>query len=530
YLVTGNEVQIKIAQGAKPGEGGQLMGAKVTEEIAKARFTTVGVDLISPAPQHDIYSIEDLQELIYEIKQLNPVLKVSVKLVSGDNISAISIGVAKAVADIIQISGGDGGTGAASLLSMKHAGLPLEVGLIEVHRALVDNGLRESIILRADGGLATGKDVVVAALLGAQQFDFGKLLLLAEGCIMARVCEKNTCPTGIATHSAKFKANYQGEVAKIVKLLHCLAQEVREILISMGHPSLDHIMGKNHLLQANSKHQEMIEARTIDLNYFLQRYENTTPKANFRRENHVSLNQKIIQGLGTISRFTIQNSDRAIPATLAGLYAMERAKKISRKLPEKVSLHFSGSAGQGFAVFNVSGIEIRLEGEANDSVAKGMAVGFVIITPDNKNVAYAPEKNTIIGNCALYGATGGTLFVHGSAGDRFAVRNSGAMSIVEAVGFHACEYMSGGLVWILGETKGNIGAGMSGGCVYLKRSCLKNINADYIIQVPIQAQDYQMLHQIGQHYYQVTGSKIMGEILDTEKIYKDFIKLIPLRY
>ncbi|MBI2519606.1 MAG: glutamate synthase large subunit [Bdellovibrio sp.] len=529
YLVTGSEVQIKIAQGAKPGEGGQLMGAKVTEDIAKARFTTPGVDLISPAPQHDIYSIEDLKELIYEIKQLHPLLKVSVKLVSGDNIGAIALGVAKAGADIIHISGGDGGTGAASLLSMKHTGLPLEVGLIEVHRTLVDNGLRESVLLRVDGSLATGKDVVVAALLGAQQFDFGKLLLVAEGCIMARVCEKNTCPTGIATHSAKLKANYQGESAKIVSLLHCLAREVREILAHMGYHSLEQIMGQNHLLQENCKHREIIKERTLDLNRFIQQYDNSATKYYFQAESHSQLNQTIIQKLGHISHFNIKNSDRAVPATLAGLYALERAKLIAPKLPDKVCLDFTGSAGQGFAVFTVLGMEIRLKGEANDSVAKGMSGGLVVITTDCKHIDYAPEKNTIIGNCALYGATGGTLFVHGKAGDRFAVRNSGALSVVEEVGFHACEYMSGGLVWILGDSKGNIGAGMSGGLIYLNRIYLKNMNSEYIVQVPIQSQDLQVLHQLGQQYYQETKSKSMKEILESGQIKKEFVKLIPYR-
>ncbi len=528
YLVTGNEVQIKIAQGAKPGEGGQLMGVKVTEAIAKARFTSPGVELISPAPQHDIYSIEDLKQLIYEIKQLSPDLKVSVKLVSGDNIGPISVGVVKAGADIILISGGDGGTGAASLLSMKHAGLPLEVGLLEVHRALVENGLRGSVILRADGGLATGKDIVIAALLGAQQFDFGKLLLVAEGCIMARVCEKNTCPTGIASHSEKLKANYQGESAKIVRLLHCLALEVREILASMGFSSLEQIIGKNHLLEAKTKHSALISSRNLELKHFFKKNEREIPSANFKTETHSELNQKIIHELGKKTQYAIQNQDRAIPATLSGLYALEHAKKATIKLPAKVSLKFTGSAGQGFGVFNVANLDLRLEGEANDSVAKGMSGGFVVITPDIKSASYQSEKNTIIGNCALYGATGGTLFVHGKAGDRFAIRNSGAVGIVEGVGLHACEYMSGGLIWILGEPKGNLGAGMSGGSIYLQRAYLKKVNADYITEVPVLPQDCEMLQQLGKHYYEQTGSKTMQAILEQNKINHDFIKLLPL--
>jgi glutamate synthase domain-containing protein 2/glutamate synthase domain-containing protein 1/glutamate synthase domain-containing protein 3 len=527
YLVNGQEVQIKIAQGAKPGEGGQLMGVKVTEEIAKARFTSPGVDLISPAPQHDIYSIEDLKELIYEIKELYPKLKVSVKLVAGDNIGAISVGVAKTAADIIQISGGDGGTGAASILSMKHAGLPLEIGLLEVHRALVESGMRNRIILRADGGFITGKDIVVAAALGADEFDFGKLLLVGEGCIMARVCEKNTCPTGIATHAPRFKALYKGQSSKVVRLLQCLALEVRDILSEMGQTSLQDIIGKNHLLEANEKHLGIIQERGIKLDHFIHDYGPKAKEAKFNYEHLDGLNQTVIKEFETSKSFKISNYDRAIPATLAGLYTLNRIHKIQASLPQKASLKFIGSAGQGFAVFNVKEIDIRLEGEANDSVAKGMSGGKVVITPQKKHPGFESEKNTIIGNCALYGATGGSLFVHGNAGDRFAVRNSGASAVVDSVGLHACEYMSGGMIWILGETKGNIGAGMSGGVIYLRLSNLKDINFEYVKQVPIKEEDYQTLIGLGRDYLKETGSKTMKELLDGESIKSTFIKLIP---
>lgn len=527
YLVNGQEVQIKIAQGAKPGEGGQLMGVKVTEEIAKARFTTPGVDLISPAPQHDIYSIEDLKELIYEIRELYPKVKVSVKLVSGDNIGAISVGVAKAGADIIQISGGDGGTGAASILSMKHAGLPLEIGLLEVHRSLVDNDMRERIVLRADGGFITGKDVVVAAALGADEFDFGKLLLVGEGCIMARVCEKNTCPTGIATHAPKFKALYKGEANKVVKLLKCLALEVQEILTEMGQPSLKEITGKNHLLEKNPQHKSIISERGVNLDYFTRDYGSKVNTSKFDFDQSSGLNNLIVSEYAKREEFSISNYDRAIPATLAGLYAQKNIKKIDIDLPEKTKLKFVGSAGQGFAVFNVKEIDIRLEGEANDSVAKGMSGGRVVITPHIKNPKFVPSMNSIIGNCALYGATGGKLLVHGNAGDRFAVRNSGATAVVESLGLHACEYMSGGFVWILGESKGNIGAGMSGGVIYMRQSNLDNINADYVKQAPIQADDLEKLQELGQEYFDETKSQTMKFLLETQSIKRTFIKLIP---
>lgn len=523
YLSTGEEVQIKIAQGAKPGEGGQLMGVKVTEDIARARFTMPGIDLISPPPQHDIYSIEDLKELIHELKSLKPSLKVSVKLVSGDNIGAIAVGVAKAGADIIQISGGDGGTGAATLMSMKHAGLPLEIGLVEVHRALKANGIRDKVILRADGGLSTGKDIVIAALLGAEQFDFGKLLLVGQGCIMARICEKNTCPAGIATHNPKFKALYKGDQHKVVRLLKCLAMDVANILSQMGVDSLEEITGKTHLLTANEKHINLIEAKRISLDYFTSHCEETAETTFCSDELLSPLNQLVIDKLNKQNEFTICNIDRAVPATLSGLYAQKKDG-----LPEKVSLKFKGSAGQGFAVFNVKNVDIHLEGEANDSVAKGMSGGTIIITPPaQRNLRFVSEKNSIIGNCALYGATGGTLLVHGKAGDRFAVRNSGATAIVESVGLHACEYMSGGFVWIIDQAMGNVGAGMSGGVIFMPRTSIHNINTDYVKEMPIVSDDIEKLSQLGEQYYQATKSENILKVIETDNLRKNFVKVVP---
>lgn len=523
YLVNAKEVQIKIAQGAKPGEGGQLMGVKVTSEIAKARFTSPGVDLISPAPQHDIYSIEDLKQLIHEIKQLGPHLKVSVKLVSGDNIGAIAAGVVKAGADIIQISGGDGGTGAASVLSMKHAGLPLEIGLLEVQRALSGNGMRDRVVLRADGGFITGKDVVIAALLGADEFDFGKLLMVGEGCIMARICEKNTCPTGITTHDPKFKALYKGNSEKVVKLMKCLAMEISEILGEMKVSSLKEITGKNHWLEINEKHRSVITNRGLNLAHFTAETNVAEKGEDFCSDCASDLNAKIVENFKSKTNFDIRSVDRAIPATLAGLYALK-----TPELPEKVKLNFKGSAGQGFAVFNMKNLDLRLEGEANDSVAKGMSGGLVVVTPPkNSSASFESEKNTIIGNCALYGATGGTLLVHGRAGDRFAVRNSGAQAVVEGVGLHACEYMSGGLVWILGDAKANIGAGMSGGVIYVPRELFSFVNQDYVSEVPLQPTDSKLLQELGQKYFDETGSARMNKFLADNSFKKIFVKIIP---
>jgi len=520
YLTSGHEVQIKIAQGAKPGEGGQLMGAKVTEEIAKARHTMAGIDLISPAPQHDIYSIEDLKELIYELKELKENLKISVKLVSAENIGAIAVGVVKAGADIIQISGGDGGTGAASLISMKHAGLPLEVGLFEVHSSLIKNGLRSRVILRADGGISTGKDILIASALGADEFDFGKLLLVGQGCIMARICEKNTCPAGIATHSPKFKAMYKGEVSKVVRLLECLAMNVREELSKIGLNDLGALRGRNDLLKMNPHFIDIIRSRNIDLSFFLTPTGSEKVAKDFTSNVKSPLNEKIIKELHGPKEFIITNEDRAIGARLSGLYSSPRTKN---ELPPQVKLKFSGSAGQGFGVFNVSNVELHLEGEANDSVAKGMSGGrIVVVPPKNSHLDFDPVVNTVIGNCALYGATGGTLFAHGRAGDRFAVRNSGATAIVEATGLHACEYMSGGLVWILGEVMGNLGAGMSGGVVYLKKELLEMVNRDYLVEVPLTLGDRLQLGQLEDEYNLACG-------INFKRNLSEFMKLVPIK-
>jgi glutamate synthase domain-containing protein 2/glutamate synthase domain-containing protein 1/glutamate synthase domain-containing protein 3 len=525
YLITGEEVQIKIAQGAKPGEGGQLMGLKITAEIAKARFANIGVDLISPPPQHDIYSIEDLKQLIYELKQLKPSLKVSVKLVSGRNIGAIAVGVVKAGADIIQISGGDGGTGAASLLSMKHAGLPLEIGLIEVHHSLVSTQLRSRVILRADGGLMTGKDIVMSAILGADQFDFGKIVLVAEGCVMARVCEKNTCPAGIATHDPKFKANYKGNKDKVVILLKELANDVRHELSMLGKDSLQAIRGNTNLLKMSNPNKELAVTKGFSLDFFhkLNSPHNEHNQLEIKLPN--KLNQEIITAVKdhTELNFKIKNTDRAIPASLTGLYGALKSKgKIKwnpilwnkLKNSEKVSLSFQGSAGQGFGIFLTEEIKIKLSGEANDSVAKGLCGGEVFITPPKKST-FEPSENTIIGNCALYGATSGDLLVYGRGGDRFAVRNSGANAIIEGVGIHACEYMTDGKIIILGQTLGNIGAGMNGGTLYLAASEKENINHDYLVHAPFHNEDMVYVQERLNYYIDLTGSKSAIQMLES---------------
>ena len=501
YLVSGREIEIKMAQGAKPGEGGQLMGIKVDTSIARARHSSPGVDLISPPPLHDIYSIEDLKELIYELRQLHPETQICVKLVAGSNIGNIAVGVVKAGADVIQISGGSGGTGAASLSSMMHAGLPWELGLVDVHQTLIENGLRDRVTLRVDGGLHSGMDLIVATLLGAEEYGFGKLLLVAQGCIMARICEKNRCPRGIATHDPKFKAKYRGS-PKDITVLQTLAEDVRGHLATMGVRRLEDILGQaNVYLRPQAEHDELIKKYQLDLTFFLHGsakravvLDESVDRAPVVSELNREITDLIVPRLSNdsviLETFPIRSTDRAIPATLSGVLAKQSHTLRMDALDgsaqygefgledEKINLTFEGSAGQGFAAFTVAGMAIRLLGEANDSVAKSMSGGQVVITP-SPEATFVPEKQVIIGNCALYGATGGTVMIHGIAGDRFAVRNSGAKAIVEGAGLHLCEYMTSGMVVVLGEVSHNVGAGMTG--IAGDRFAVRNSGAKAIV-------------------------------------------------
>ena len=539
YLVTGQELQIKVAQGAKPGEGGQLMKVKVDADIARARCSMPGVDLISPPPLHDIYSIEDLKELIYELRQVHPTAEISVKLVSGTGLGPIAVGVVKAGADVLYIAGGDGGTGAATLGSMRHCGLPFEFGLAEAHRTLVENGLRSSIKLRADGGLLTGRDIVVAALLGAEGFDFGKLLLVAEGCIMARICEKNTCPAGIATHDPKYKARYQGNKDHIVRLLRLLAEDVRRHLALLGFRSLEEITGRTDLLLPAAKHLEYLSQRKLHLDRFLAELSGYDGHPVMRRAEGVSpLNQRILaetrMALETQTDFEgaypIATTDRATLATLSGVLA--RGAGAARSQPGadyrgSLKFTFQGSAGQGFGVFLVDGVRATLFGEANDSVAKGMSGGRIVVRPPLA-AQFAPEENAIIGNCALYGATGGTLYVHGLAGDRFAVRNSGATAVVEGAGLHACEYMTRGTVLFLGTVSHNAGAGMTGGKFFLARRHDGFVNRNYVQAVALDEADSLELRALLADYQSATGSRTAGALLeDWAGTVEAFAKYVP---
>ncbi|HEX6481150.1 MAG TPA: glutamate synthase-related protein [Ktedonobacteraceae bacterium] len=465
YLVRAEELEIKMAQGSKPGEGGQLPPAKVTPFIARLRHTSPYVPLISPPPHHDIYSIEDIAQLIYDLKQVNPRARVGVKLVSGIGVGTIAAGVAKAHADYIQISGYDGGTGASPLQSIKHAGIPWERGLAETQQVLVRNGLRGRVRLRVDGGLKTGRDVVIGAMLGAEEFGFGTAALITLGCDMARQCHLNTCPTGIATQREDLRAKFTGTPQLLVNYLTLVAEEVRELLAQLGIARLDDLVGRADLLQAD-------EGTNIDLQSLLVAVPEASsrtararlPQSPLAEQLLVEAEQALCGESSVLIQRRISNDDRSIGVSLAGEIAHRHG---NTGLPgASITCRLQGAAGQSFGAFCVPGLHLILHGEANDYVGKGMTGGEIVLAPPTA-ARFAAHENTILGNTALYGATGGQLFAAGRAGERFAVRNSGALAVVEGAGEHACEYMTGGLVVVLGETGRNFAAGMSAGVAYV---------------------------------------------------------------
>ena len=476
YLVSASELEIKMAQGSKPGEGGQIPGHKVNEEIAAIRRSVPGVTLISPPPHHDIYSIEDLAQLIYDLKRVNKEARVGVKLVSTAGVGTIAAGVAKGYADNIQISGFDGGTGASPLSSVKHSGVPWELGLAETQQVLLENNLRGRVSLRVDGGMKTGRDVIMGALLGAEEYGFGTSALVAAGCTMQRACHLNTCSVGIATQREDLRKKFPGQPDHIVNFLVYVAQQVRMILAEMGFRTLDEVVGRVDLLSAKATPQAKA---TLDLSAVLRDADpdGTKPRRsqtrhNDRPEEAVPLDEIIYQdAVATIAnseplvkRYTITNRERSVGARLAGEIA--RVHGDEGLPPATIQYHFGGVAGQAFGVFNISGVQLTLEGEAQDYVGKGMAGGEIIVRPPAE-ISFTASENTIIGNTVLYGATGGTLYAAGRAGERLAVRNSGARIVVEGCGDHGCEYMTGGVAIVLGKTGRNFGAGMSGGVAYV---------------------------------------------------------------
>lgn len=475
YLMSAEELQIKMAQGSKPGEGGQLPGHKVTEEIAQLRLSTPGVALISPPPHHDIYSIEDLAQLIYDLKTINQTAKVSVKLVSELGVGTIAAGVAKGFADVIHLSGHSGGTGASPLSSIKNVGLPWEIGLAEIHQVLLANGLRTRVTLRTDGGLATGRDVVMAAMLGADEFSFGTSAMIAEGCIMARVCHKNTCPVGVATQDPVLREKFKGTPEMVINFMTAIAEEVREILAQLGYRSLDEVVGHPELLR------QIIfgrEAGFMDLSPLLyvpdtgSARRRVLPKNELPEEEHIG-NRIVEQVLASLRAnpdapvrlaHKINNTQRTVGTRLAGQLALRYG---DNGLPDgQVQITLRGSGGQSFGAFNINGLNFLLIGEGQDYLGKGMNGGEIVVRPPEE-ARFVPHQNVILGNTALYGATGGRLFAAGVAGERFAVRNSGAIAVVEGAGEHCCEYMTSGTVVVLGETGRNFGAGMTGGQAYV---------------------------------------------------------------
>lgn len=475
YLMSAKQIEIKIAQGAKPGEGGQLPGRKVSPYIAMLRRSKPGVTLISPPPHHDIYSIEDLAQLIFDLHQINPRAKVSVKLVAEIGIGTIAAGVAKANADIIQISGHDGGTGASPLSSIKHAGSPWELGLTEVHRVLMENSLRDRVILRVDGGLKSGWDIMIAALMGAEEFGFGSIAMIAEGCIMARICHTNNCPVGVASQKEELRKRFPGLPEQVVNFFCFIAEEVRSLLAKFGYRSLTEITGRADLL-VNREEVHLTKTQSLNLNCLLQLPDTKTDRSWLKHEevhsNGAVLDDELlkdadiqaaIQNQSSVTKsFVLVNTDRTVGARLAGAIA---AKYGNDGFEGEIKLNFQGSAGQSFGAFNLPGMILRLEGEANDYVGKGMNGGEIIINPPADST-YDPSKNVIIGNTCIYGATGGILFAQGLAGERFAVRNSKGTAVIEGAGDHCCEYMTGGVVVVLGKVGRNVAAGMTGGLAY----------------------------------------------------------------
>ena len=472
YLVNAKQLEIKIAQGAKPGEGGQLPGKKVSPYIATLRNCKPGVTLISPPPHHDIYSIEDLAQLIFDLHQINPNAQISVKLVASVGIGTIAAGVAKGNADIIQISGHDGGTGASPLSSIKHAGIPWELGLTEVHQTLVENDLRNKVILRVDGGLRTGKDIIIAAIMGAEEFGFGTVAMIATGCVMARICHTNNCPVGVATQREDLRNRYPGIPADLVNFFMYMAEEVRSILASLGYKSLKEITGLTSLLKTNDL--SLAKTNDLDLGVMLS-YKNSNNNIIFHSGIHSnglvlddillddsSFSNAVNNQLTFTKSVNIVNTDRSVGARIAGVIAKKYGEK---SFQGSLQINFSGTAGQSFGSFICNGMYLSLVGEANDYVGKGMNGGEIIVSP---YFSYKEQASNfaIIGNTCLYGATGGYLFVNGQAGERFAVRNSAAEAVIEGVGDHACEYMTGGLIVVLGSSGRNIAAGMTGGLAY----------------------------------------------------------------
>jgi len=553
YLVNAEEIQIKVAQGAKPGEGGQLPGFKVNDIIAKTRNAIPGISLISPPPHHDIYSIEDLAQLIFDLKNINPTAAVSVKLVAESGVGTIAAGVAKAKADLIVISGAEGGTGASPASSMRFAGISPEIGLAETQQTLVINGLRNQVRLQTDGQLKTAKDVIIMAMLGADEFSFGTLPLIVLGCVMMRKCNTNTCPMGVATQNPELRKHFEGRADYVVNYFTFLAQQVREYLAEIGVHSLKEIIGRTDLIESlspnlspSSEGSAVAEKwATIDFARLLHKPETDkalywdrgayTKVSGVKDEEIIKAAEKAINNQEEVTLdYAIKNTDRAVTTMLSGLIAKQYGEA---GLPDgTINIKFKGSAGQSFGAFAVHGLNLKLEGECNDYFGKGLSGGRIsILPPARRSDDFKAEENIIAGNTGLYGATSGELYINGKVGERFGVRNSGAIAVIEGAGDHCCEYMTGGRVVVLGDTGRNFAAGMSGGVAYVwdpkhHFDYFCNMDMVEINLVEDSVSRKELLELIRQHYLH-TGSALAGRMLDDWQRYvEDFVQVVPIEY
>lgn len=545
YLVNADEIQIKMAQGAKPGEGGQLPGRKVYPWVAEVRGSTPGVGLISPPPHHDIYSIEDLAELIYDLKNSNPRANINVKLVSEVGVGTIAAGVAKGRADIILVSGYDGGTGASPQGSIRHAGLPWELGVAETHQTLILNNLRDRVVLETDGKMLNGRDLAVAALLGAEEYGFSTAPLVALGCIMMRVCQMDTCPVGVATQNPELRKNFMGDPAHVVNFMRFVAEDMREIMAELGFRTIQEMIGRTDCLDAEEANGHW-KKQGIDLSVLLHTPELPEGSTRYRTktQNHgleETLDMRELlklaapaleDGTPVTSELSITNVDRAVGTILGS--------EVTRKygaagLPEDtISLTFTGTAGQSLGAFVPKGITLTVVGDANDYTGKGLSGGKLIVKPSPKST-FKAEENIIIGNTAFYGATSGEAYIRGIAGERFAVRNSGVNVVVEGVGDHGCEYMTGGRVVILGETGRNFGAGMSGGIAYVydpQGTFIDRCNLEMILLERVEdAEEAQELKSMIEKHVNYTESAVGERVLeDWENSLGQFVRVIPKDY
>jgi len=543
YLTQADELQIKMAQGAKPGEGGQLPGHKVDEWIGKVRHSTPGVGLISPPPHHDIYSIEDLAQLIFDLKNSNRQARINVKLVSKAGVGTIAAGVAKAKSDVILISGHDGGTGASPISSIRHTGLPWELGLAESHQTLVKNKLRSRVVLQTDGQLKTGRDIAIATLLGAEEWGVATAALVVEGCILMRKCHMNTCPVGVATQDPELRKRFTGNADHVVNLFKFLTRELREIMAELGFRTINEMVGQVECLEVNNNLKHW-KTKKLNLSPILYKEPTSKHTGIYHMEDQDHgltdvLDWKLLEaakpalqsGQKISASFNVKNTNRTIGTILSN--EISKIYK-SRGLPSD-TIHFKlkGTAGQSFGAFNTHGVTLELEGDANDYFGKGLSGARLIVYPAT-NAGFVPEENFIIGNVAFYGATSGEAFIRGKAGERFAVRNSGANAVVEGIGDHGCEYMTGGRVVILGSTGRNFAAGMSGGIAYVynvdgKFSSL--CNPEMIDLDPLNEEDVREMKEMISRHYTYTGSTVAKFVLqDFENQLRNFIKVFPKDY